>query len=93
MNASGVPAIGRSTGIVAGIEAVRQRLSPAAGPVRLRIDARCTHLIKSLTAYRYNERDARDELPLKDGNDHAVDALRYLVMGVAGGAERARRYA
>jgi hypothetical protein len=93
MNAAGVPAIGRSTGIVMGIEALRLRLAPASGPVRLKIDARCVHLIKSLTGYRYNERDARDELPLKDGNDHAVDALRYLVMGVGGSGERARRYA
>lgn len=93
MNAAGIPARGRNTGIVQGIEALRQRLSPATGTIRLKIHRRCTTLLTSLSRYRYNEHNPSDEIPIKDGNDHAVDALRYLVMGIQSGQVEARRYA
>ena len=93
MVAAGVNAKGRGTGIAEGIEALRARLAPAAGGPTLRISASCTHLLKSLLRYRYNERDPSDEVPMKDGSDHAVDALRYLVMGLEGGRAGERRYA
>lgn len=93
MVAAGVNAKGRGTGIAEGIEALRARLAPAAGGPTLRISASCTHLLKSLLRYRYNERDPSDEVPMKDGSDHAVDALRYLVMGLEGSRAGERRYA
>jgi len=67
-----------------GIEAVRRRLDRGL----LRIHPRCTGLIRALMSYRYDpERPSREE-PLKDGPDHACDALRYLVLAFDRGADR-----
>ena len=47
-----------------------------------------------MSQYRYKEGDLESPEPLEDGNDHAVDALRYLVLGLAGeGVARTRDYA
>ncbi len=69
----------RASRIVDGIELIRLALKPAEGPPRLFIHPRCTHLIKSISGYRYPTLETgSSELPLKDGtNDHACDALRY----------------
>ncbi len=64
-----------------GVDHIRARLGPAAGLPRLFIHERCTNLIRSLESYRYKPGVEAEE-PLKDGNDHAVDALRYLVTSV-----------
>lgn len=45
----------------------------------LYIHQSCTKLIEALTRYRYDENDPRSQDPVKDGFDHACDALRYLV--------------
>ncbi|MEZ6234897.1 MAG: hypothetical protein R3B68_11960 [Phycisphaerales bacterium] len=62
-----------------GLMALRARLKPASGPPRLRIHQRCTTLIESLERYHYPEDNPESMIPVKDGHDHAVDALRYLV--------------
>lgn len=66
--------------IETGLKLVRARLSPAIGPPRLFIHQRCAKLIDALDKYRYEEllRGA----PVKDGPDHAADALRYLVVSL-----------
>jgi hypothetical protein len=79
-------------GLVASIEGLRARLAPATGAPTLVISDACTELISSLTRYRYSPTDPGDERPLKDGADHAVDALRYLLAGLEAQDERARRY-
>ncbi|MFI4855024.1 MAG: hypothetical protein ACIAQF_08630 [Phycisphaerales bacterium JB065] len=61
-----------------GLRLIRARLAPAASLPTLRIHRRCVRLIESIEAYRYPE-DQPDAPPVKDGNDHAVDALRYLL--------------
>lgn len=62
------------------LELVRARLRPAAGSSpRLYIHARCAALIKSLEQYHYDSARPEASDPVKDGSDHAVDALRYLV--------------
>lgn len=66
----------RRATIESGLRDVRARLQPAEGPPRLLIHARCTRLIDAMMNYRY---DDRDRAPLKDGHDHAVDALRYMI--------------
>lgn len=71
----------RST-IAEGIEAVRRRLRAADGHARLRIDPRCTHLIESLCTYHYPTDRPHDTTPVKDGPDHACDALRYLIINL-----------
>ena len=52
------------------------------GEPTLRIHQRCQRLIESIEAYRYPDDQPGAQPaahPVKDGNDHAVDALRYLL--------------
>lgn len=54
----------------------------AATPPRLLIHARCAAVIESLQRHHYDpDRPDRYE-PVKDGSDHAADALRYLVVNL-----------
>ena len=68
--------------IEAGVDAVRKRLRRADGFIGLRIHARCRTLIESITKYHYppDRREAR--APVKDGTDHAADALRYMIVNL-----------
>lgn len=93
MQRAGLRARAWRTGVVGGLELIRARLSPASGPPSLMISDACPRLIRSLTRYRYASEDGGDAVPLKDGSDHAVDALRYLLVVLQRGHERARRYA
>lgn len=71
-----------------GIDRVKSylKLSPKTNKPRLFIFATCTNLIEELAQYRYAElpqnrqgKSAEKEEPVKV-NDHACDALRYLIM-------------
>jgi hypothetical protein len=73
----------------AGIAMVRARLSPAADkqgngePVpRLFVHASCSRLIECLQRYHYPENKPESMEPVKDGVDHACDALRYLIINL-----------
>lgn len=68
--------------IVSGLTAVRARLRSADGQVRLRIHPRCEELIKALRTYHYPDDDPTSDTPVKDGPDHAADALRYLIVNL-----------
>ena len=70
-----------------GIEAVMRRMDHGL----LRIHPRCTGLILALQQYRYNPKRPSDENPLKEGSDHACDALRYLVLAFDQGRDRVRK--
>jgi len=72
----------RRESVAAGLGAVRARLAPATGAPTLYIHPRCKGLIESLRRYRYPEARPDDESPMKDGADHAPDALRYLVVNL-----------
>lgn len=74
----------RRTPIELGLRALRARLAPASGAPSLFIHPRCRKLIDSLTRYRALTASPREPspAPLKDGADHAVDALRYLVINL-----------
>jgi hypothetical protein len=80
---AGLSVRARSIGVHEGLSLVRARLRPAGGSEpRLFIHARCRRLIESIESYRYPA-DRPDSLePVKDGSDHAVDALRYLVVNL-----------
>ena len=58
--------------------------SGPAGPEgpRLLVHKRCLHLIEALERYHYNASRPEDPDPVKDGPDHACDALRYMVMNL-----------
>jgi len=77
--AAGIPCTCRGSTIAEGLELVRAWLSPAGGGTRLLIHPRCRQVIESFNNYHYPPPDAigeRDK-PVKDGPDHAIDALRY----------------
>ncbi len=71
-----------------GIEIIRRRLDRGT----LRIDPGCVSLIRSLATYHFDEKDPHNTTPVKDGADHACDALRYLLVNleVGGGKVEAR---
>jgi hypothetical protein len=65
----------RGSHIAEGLEVIRAALKSGTGVVRLFIHPKCKHLVKAMTEYHYAE--GGSELPVKDGSDHPVDALRY----------------
>ncbi len=79
---AGFPVRDRRVPFTAGLAAVRARLKPAHGSPTLTIHPRCRTLIESLERYHYPEDDPTSETPVKDGPDHAVDALRYLIVSL-----------
>lgn len=74
----------RRSGVESGLRLVRARLASASGPPTIRIHPRCVNLIESLTRYRYppDSHLGGASEPLKDGADHAADALRYMVLAL-----------
>lgn len=87
MKQRGMKVRARGSTISHGVELVRARLRPAephAAP-RLYIHPRCAALIESLTAYHYPPAPSLSNDPVKDGPDHAADALRYLVTNLDAG--------
>lgn len=82
MRRAGLVVRDRRLTVEEGLGLVRARLKPASGAVRLFVSPRCEKLIESLERYHYNPADKADERPVKDGPDHAVDALRYLVQNL-----------
>ena len=63
--------------VIDGIELIRSHLAPAVGPPRLKINPDCRELIRSFQSYHYAGPEGGGENPVKDGPDHALDALRY----------------
>lgn len=90
---AGLTVRNRPSRIAEGIALVSARLRPASGNPRLYVHARCGHLIRALQEYHYPPDQASAIEPVKDGPDHAVDALRYLVVNLDHPHEsRAGRY-
>jgi len=65
-----------------GIELLRARLRPALGPPTLTVTRDCPELIRCLQQYHYRSDDPESPTPEKDGSDHAVDALRYMILNL-----------
>jgi hypothetical protein len=69
--------------VLEGLNLVRARLAPATGEgPRLFVHERCKVLIESFEKYHYQPKRPEDPNPVKDGYDHAIDALRYLVQAL-----------
>ena len=73
-----------------GIKAVRARLRRADGSIGLVIHPRCRELIRSLTRYHYHPDLPTSITPVKDGSEHAADALRYMVQHLVRPAGKTR---
>ncbi len=72
-------------GILEGVELVRRLLKPRpGGEAGLVIDPSCRWLTRAFQEYHWDESSEgrRSERPAKDGADHPIDALRYLVTGL-----------
>ncbi len=77
-------------GLESGVELVRSMLDPADGrDARLVIDPRCRRLIEAMAGYHFDPENVRSAVPIKDGHDHAVDALRYMLVNQVRGGGRA----
>ncbi len=80
---AGLPVKTRRMSVAESNNLVRARLQPAeGGPPTLVIHKRCTRLIESLEQYHYDPQRPFVEEPVKDGPDHAADALRYLIINL-----------
>jgi hypothetical protein len=63
-----------------GLLLIRARLQPADNsPPRLLFHQRCAQLIRAMEQYHYDPARPDNETPVKDGPDHPIDALRYLI--------------
>lgn len=81
-------------GVLEGVELVRRLLKDrgeAEGPGLL-VDPSCRWLVRALQEYHWDEgpEGRRSETPAKDGADHPIDALRYLMTGLFLGRGRVR---
>lgn len=85
MRKAGLTVRDRRLGVAAGLDLLRARLKPASGPPTLRIHRACATLVESLERYRYPSDRPESLEPVKDGSDHAVDALRYLIQNLDAG--------
>ncbi len=64
--------------LLEGIHLIRHRLERGS----LLIAPRCAQLIRALTQYHFDPERPNLEAPVKDGPDHACDALRYLLINL-----------
>ncbi|HUU31378.1 MAG TPA: hypothetical protein VMY69_04685, partial [Phycisphaerae bacterium] len=76
-------------GILEGVEMVRRLLKErplgaVGGPTGLVIEPSCRWLVRAFQEYHWDRSgdERRNERPAKDGADHPIDALRYLVTGL-----------
>lgn len=79
---AGWPVRTKGTTIEAGIASVSRRLRRADGSIGLFVHERCAHLVEALAQYHYPPDEPESTTPVKDGHDHACDALRYLCVNL-----------
>jgi len=80
--------------ILEGVELLRRLLKPrpAGEAAGLVVAPSCRWLVRALEEYHWSasREGTMAERPAKDGADHPIDALRYLVTGLFLGGSRAR---
>jgi len=94
LRAEGVFTKNAKKNVIFGISAVKSRLKiQGDNKPRLQITENCVNTIREVGLYRWQEvkKGNEKEEPLKE-NDHAMDALRYMIVELdKGGQPRARR--
>lgn len=84
---AGLPALPAHNSVLTGLQAVKRRLSTATlrenqQVPRLMIHRSCTNLIREFEQYEWRDgRDGKLDSVVK-ARDHAMDAMRYLVMSI-----------
>jgi hypothetical protein len=77
------PVVKYQNSLTIGIDRIADRLKvdPKTGEPRMYIHPNCRNLIKELESYAWKEYrgDYSDDIPEK-GNDHAIDAMRYIIL-------------
>lgn len=86
---AGLTVRARQSKILEGIVLVSGRIAPAIpssrgrpSRPRLFVHKRCEKLIRALAEYHYPYDKPNSFVPVKDGPDHACDALRYLILNL-----------
>ena len=74
----GLHALPAQNHVEGGIEVVRQRLMVRDGHTGLRINPRCTNLLREIDSYMWDQIRRGQK-----GTDHALDALRYLCVSLS----------
>ena len=82
MRRRGLTVHDRRLGLHEGLGLIRSRFKPAQGSARLYIHRDCQKLIESLEKYHYPKDQPLSPTPEKDGWDHCVDALRYMIQNL-----------
>ncbi len=82
MRRAGLAVKDRRLGLHEGLRLIRSRLRPASGGARLYIHRSCEKLIDSMRKYHYPKDQPFSDSPEKDGHDHCVDALRYMLQNL-----------
>ncbi|MFW6060169.1 MAG: hypothetical protein ACODAQ_08300 [Phycisphaeraceae bacterium] len=81
LRAHGYVVRARPSAVQEGIERLRRRFDRDT----LRVHPRCVKLIEALRNYHFDHQRPHSEAPVKDGPDHACDALRYMVVNLERG--------
>ncbi|MDF1809429.1 MAG: hypothetical protein P1U42_07015 [Phycisphaerales bacterium] len=79
MRRSGLIVHDRKLGLHEGLGLLRSRFKTAENGTKLYIHRSCEKLIESLEKYHYPKDQPLSPSPEKDGWDHCVDALRYMI--------------
>lgn len=82
MRRKGLVVKDRKLGLHEGLQLIRARLRPASAVPTLYIAKQCEKLIESMLKYHYPKDQPFSDVPEKDGHDHCVDALRYMVQNL-----------
>lgn len=80
MHLRGITATGGTHPVNEGIKNLRRLICDGQGVRMLKVHPRCTHLIREMASYRYDDKskqvNAGEPKPFKT-DDHSIDALRY----------------
>ncbi len=80
LHMKGLMATGGTHSVSEGIKNLRRLIADGQGMRMLKVHPRCTHLIREMASYRYDDKskqvNAGEPKPLKL-DDHSIDALRY----------------
>jgi len=80
LKSAGIKVNFRPSGVLSGVNLIREKLKSADGSVFLFIGRNCSRITSDFRGYRKKEKS--DE-PKKDGiTDHTLDALRYMVINI-----------
>jgi len=93
LSAAGIQCRWRQSNLAEGMELIRAAMAPAMGEPTLKIAPQCRRLVEAFRTYHYPPPGSRQpaDVPVKDGPDHLIDAVRYFFVNRMRPAGRLRR--